>query len=165
MGSPIALKFRRNVVIPDNTAWGKSQFVYLSPVLTRGQTAELPKPAGIGIVFKVGPEGGLIVKSMANDGPAKNSGQIMIEDCLMSVDGKKVFGQSIVQVKYPPSKWNVVLKCAQHFFVNTRSSLIDVANLAGPDHSQACRCTRLASYSSVSACHKFAWTKNRNKHL
>ncbi len=94
----MALKFRRNVIVPDGTPWGKSMFVYISPVLTRGLTAELPKPAGIGIVFKVGTDGGLVVKSMADDGPAKLSGQIKLEDCLMAVDGRKVFGQSITQV-------------------------------------------------------------------
>ncbi len=99
---PVALKFRRNVVVADGTPWGKSMFVFISPVLTRGQTAELPKPAGIGIVFKVGPDGGLIVKSMAEDGPAKLSGKINLEDCLMGVDGRKVFGQSITQVGLAP---------------------------------------------------------------
>ena len=96
---PVALKFRRNIVVADGTPWGKSTFVYISPVLTRGLTAELPKPAGIGIVFKVGPDGGLIVKSMAEDGPAKLSRKINLEDCLMGVDGRKVFGQSITQVR------------------------------------------------------------------
>lgn len=107
---PVALKFRRNIVVPDGTPWGKSMFVYISPVLTRGQTAELPKPAGIGIVFKVGPDGGLIVKSMAEDGPAKLSGKINLEDCLMGVDGRKVFGQTITQVILaPPSQLNYAI--------------------------------------------------------
>ena len=103
-GRPVALKFRRNIIVPDGTPWGKSMFVYISPVLTRGLTAELPKPAGIGIVFKVGPDGGLIVKSMAEDGAAKLSGKVQLEDCLMGVDGKKVFGQSITQVPPPPPR-------------------------------------------------------------
>jgi hypothetical protein len=95
---PVALKFRRNIIISDGTPWGNNSFHYLSPVLTRGPTAELPKPAGIGIIFKVGNDGGLVVKSMAEDGPAKESGQIQVDDCLMSVDRSKVFGQPITQV-------------------------------------------------------------------
>jgi len=32
---------------------GACQFRFVAPVLTRGKAAELPQPAGVGIIFKV----------------------------------------------------------------------------------------------------------------
>ena len=49
IGTPVATKFRRNVILKDGTC----VFRYVAPVLTRGKAAELPQPAGVGIIFKV----------------------------------------------------------------------------------------------------------------
>ncbi|KAJ1470607.1 PDZ domain-containing protein [Baffinella frigidus] len=52
-----------------------------------------PPEEGIGIIFKVGGNGGMYVKSLVEDGPAARSGMIMVGDCLLSVDGKTAFGK------------------------------------------------------------------------
>ena len=94
VGTPISVKFRRNVVLDNGTC----EFQYFSPVLTRGKTAELPKPAGVGIIFRVGSDKGMYVKSLAADGPAAQSKQVMVDDCLVSVDGKEVYGKPVTDV-------------------------------------------------------------------
>uniref|UniRef100_A0A7S0I3G7 PDZ domain-containing protein n=1 Tax=Hanusia phi TaxID=3032 RepID=A0A7S0I3G7_9CRYP len=94
VGTPISTKFRRNVVLDNGTC----EFQYFSPVLTRGKTAELPKPAGVGIIFRVGSDKGMYVKSLAPDGPASQSKQVFLDDCLMSVDRKEVYGKPVTDV-------------------------------------------------------------------
>ena len=95
VGTPVATKFRRNVIDPQT---GASSFKFVAPVLTRGQTAELPQPAGVGIIFKVGADKCMYVKSMSPDGAAKLSNQICVEDCLTHVDGRNVAGKHVVTV-------------------------------------------------------------------
>jgi len=94
LGSPVAVKFRRNIVHPD----GRCEYILIAPVLTRGKVADLPQPAGIGIVFKVGNDKGMYVKALSADGPAHNSGQILINDLLMAVNGKDVYGKQVTDV-------------------------------------------------------------------
>jgi len=94
VGTPVATKFRRNVVMND----GSCQFRYVAPVLTRGKAADLPQPAGVGIIFKVGQDKGMYVKSISPDGPAGLSQQVFLEDCLMAVDGRNVHQQPVTNV-------------------------------------------------------------------
>lgn len=94
IGTPVATKFRRNVILKD----GSCVFRYVAPVLTRGKCAELPQPAGVGIIFKVGGDKAMYVKSLSPDGAAKASNQVLLEDCLVSVDGRNVFAKPVTQV-------------------------------------------------------------------
>jgi len=94
LGSPVAVKFRRNIVHKD----GRCEYMMVAPVLTRGATAELPQPAGIGVVFKVGHDAGMYVKAMSPDGAAAMSEQIMLNDLLIAVNGKDVYRKPVTQV-------------------------------------------------------------------
>jgi C-terminal processing protease CtpA/Prc len=71
----------------------------IAPVLTRGKIAELPQPAGIGVVFKVGQDKGMYVKALSPDGPAYASGLVQVDDLLMTVNGKDVFGKPVTEVR------------------------------------------------------------------
>lgn len=51
-------------------------------------------PAGVGIVFKSGPDEALFVKALADGGPAANCGMIRVNDCLIKVDGEDVYSES-----------------------------------------------------------------------
>eukprot|EP00286_Rhodomonas_abbreviata_P017372 CAMPEP_0181337962 /NCGR_PEP_ID=MMETSP1101-20121128/28351_1 /TAXON_ID=46948 /ORGANISM="Rhodomonas abbreviata, Strain Caron Lab Isolate" /LENGTH=374 /DNA_ID=CAMNT_0023448597 /DNA_START=94 /DNA_END=1215 /DNA_ORIENTATION=- len=93
-GSSLAVKFRRNVILPD----GRSEFRHLAPVITRGKPAEIPKPAGVGIIFKVGSDMGMYVKALSPGGPAHESGQVHVHDRLVSVNGKDMVGKSVTQI-------------------------------------------------------------------
>lgn len=93
-GSSLAVKFRRNVILPD----GRSEFRHLAPVITRGKPAEIPKPAGVGIIFKVGSDMGMYVKALSPGGPAAESKQIAIHDRLVSVDGKSISGKTVTEI-------------------------------------------------------------------
>ena len=55
--------------------------------------------AGVGIILKVGSDGGLYVKSMQNNGPASNSRVVQVGDLLLEVSGKNAFGKSVDKVK------------------------------------------------------------------
>jgi hypothetical protein len=56
-------------------------------------SSDQPPEEGIGIIFKVGGDGGMYVKSLSEDGPAARSGMILSGDCLLSVDGKTAYGK------------------------------------------------------------------------
>ena len=43
----------------------------------------LENPAGVGIVFKSGPDEALFVKALADNGPAAVYGKIQVNDCLL----------------------------------------------------------------------------------
>jgi S1-C subfamily serine protease len=58
----------------------------------------LPQPAGIGVIFKVGQDGGMYVKALSEDGAAKASGVIQVEDLLMEVNGKPVYRKAVTLV-------------------------------------------------------------------
>mmetsp|Transcript_19509 Transcript_19509/g.64693 ORF Transcript_19509/g.64693 Transcript_19509/m.64693 type:complete len:357 (-) Transcript_19509:3501-4571(-) len=58
----------------------------------------LKNPAGVGIVFKSGPDEALFVKAVAEGGPAAASGKIHVNDCLLKVDGEDVYRQPIERV-------------------------------------------------------------------
>jgi hypothetical protein len=92
---PVAVKFRRNLVYPD----GRCEYMLIAPVLTRGKIAELPQPAGIGVVFKVGQDKGMYVKALSTDGSAFASGMIQNDDLLMMVNGKDVYGRAVTEVR------------------------------------------------------------------
>jgi hypothetical protein len=47
--------------------------------------------AGVGIVLKVGADGGLYVKSMQKEGPAWSSNVVRVGDLLLEVDGRDAF--------------------------------------------------------------------------
>jgi hypothetical protein len=55
--------------------------------------------AGVGIILKVGSDGGLYVKSMQQNGPASNSRVVQVGDLLLEVSGKNAFGKSVDKVK------------------------------------------------------------------
>jgi len=94
LGTPVGVKFRRNVVDAD----GACSFTWVAPVLTRGKPAHLPTPAGIGIVFKVGADKSMFVKAIGVDGPAALSGVVAIDDRLQLIDGKNVLGKPVTAV-------------------------------------------------------------------
>ena len=58
----------------------------------------LDNPAGVGIVFKSGPDEALFVKALADNGPAAVYGKIQVNDCLLKVDGEDVYRQPIEKV-------------------------------------------------------------------
>uniref|UniRef100_A0A7S0XSL5 PDZ domain-containing protein n=1 Tax=Hemiselmis andersenii TaxID=464988 RepID=A0A7S0XSL5_HEMAN len=55
-------------------------------------------PAGVGIVFKSGPDEALFVKALADGAPAANCGMIRVNDCLTKVDGEDVYRMPIEKV-------------------------------------------------------------------
>ncbi len=65
-----------------------------SPAKKSGSPTSLSNLCGIGIVFQAGNrlngQGGLIVASLAVDGPADKSGQVRVGDILESIDGMDI---------------------------------------------------------------------------
>ena len=50
------------------------------------------------MIFKVGQDGGMYVKALSEDGAAKASGVIQVEDLLMEVNGKPVYRKAVTLV-------------------------------------------------------------------
>jgi C-terminal processing protease CtpA/Prc len=50
------------------------------------------------VIFKVGHDGGMYVKALSEDGAAKASGVIQIDDLLMEVNGKPVYRKAVTLV-------------------------------------------------------------------
>jgi C-terminal processing protease CtpA/Prc len=60
-------------------------------------------PAGVGIVFKSGPDDALFVKTLADGGPAALCGMIRVNDCLLKVDGEDVYSECTTEIPWPVS--------------------------------------------------------------
>ena len=54
---------------------------------------------GVGIVFSTDAGGALRVKGLAPGGPASLTGLIMPGDCLVEIDGRDVYRQSVAKVQ------------------------------------------------------------------
>ena len=64
----------------------------------RDESELFDSEGGIGVVMERKRDGGTYVTFMAKEGSASRSGLVQVGDCLMKIDGNKVFGKSVQNV-------------------------------------------------------------------
>jgi hypothetical protein len=89
--------------------------------------------AGVGIIFKSGPDQALFVKSIVEDGPAsKADPPIRVNDCLFKVDGEDVYRMPIEKVvEYILGESNSQITLTFQRFAGNKLNKFDVHLLRG----------------------------------
>ena len=89
--------------------------------------------AGVGIVFKSGPDQALFVKSIVEDGPAsKADPPIRVNDCLLKVDGEEVYRMPIEKaVEYILGERDSPITLTFQRFAGNKLNKFDVRLLRG----------------------------------